>query len=117
MRGLQLGFQAGDLVREGALAIVGSGEGGQIGSEVRIINILRQPIPDLEGEGHEGGGLGIGNVQADGSLDGTGAGAALNCLMVAGLVERRGAVLPRSQKGAVTKGRRLALRAGLLEVV
>ena len=48
---------------------------------------------------------------------GTGDGAALSCLMVAGLVERRGAVLPRSQKGAVTKGRRLALRAGLLEVV
>jgi hypothetical protein len=61
--GLQLGFQAGNLIRQRALTIVGIGEVGQIGGEVRIVNILRQAIPDLEGEGHEGGGLGIRKVQ------------------------------------------------------
>jgi hypothetical protein len=36
--------------------------------------------------------------------------------MVAGLVERRGTLLPRRLEGAAVEGRRLALRAGLLEV-
>jgi hypothetical protein len=36
--------------------------------------------------------------------------------MVAGLVERRGTLLPRRLEGVAVEGRRLALRAGLLVV-
>jgi len=65
--GLGLGIKAIEEVRKTALARVGGGKSGGVIGEFRVVGNLRHAIPNLQGDAHHNGGLGIGDIQADGS--------------------------------------------------